>query len=424
MSLLVQKFGGSSVGSVEKIQNVAARVKQRLGGDTKIVVVVSAMQGETDRLLSLAHALAPSPDPRETDQLLATGEQASAALLAMALQGLNIRARSMTGTQMQVITDGAFSRARIKRVGSHAVHEALNTCDVIVATGFQGVDAVGNLTTLGRGGSDTSAVALAAGLGAAECEIYTDVLGVYTADPNICEAAVKLDEISFDEMMEMASQGSKVLQIRSVELAMNHQVPLRVRSTFSDDPGTLVRAEDDDIERLVVRGISHNIKEVKITLRRVPDTPGIAAEIFSALAADGINVDVIVQNTSKEGTTDLSFTTELADKNKAEDIVRSVAKKIGVSDVEVDAAIAKISIVGVGMRSHPGVAAAMFESLRAAQVNIQMITTSEIKVTCVIAKDQVETAVNALHDTFDLAKKKRKAAVSKKPKHVARRGAS
>ncbi len=273
----------------------------------------------------------------------------------------------------------------------------------MVATGFQGIDAQGNLTTLGRGGSDTSAVALAAGLRADECEIYTDVDGVYTADPRVCPDARKLDEISFEEMMEMASQGSKVLQIRSVELAMNHEIPIRVRSTFSDDPGTLVRAEDDRIEKLVVRGVSHNTNEAKLTLRQVPDQPGIAAQIFSRLAKASINVDVIVQNTSEAGTTDLSFTVGRADLDEAKDLIAIVAEEVKATSFEVDDSISKISIVGVGMRAHAGVAAAMFEALRDSSVNIQMITTSEIKVTCVIDRDDTERAVQALHAAFKLA---------------------
>lgn len=403
MELVVQKFGGSSVGTAEKILHVAERVGKRSKTGVKLVVVVSAMQGETDRLLGLAGAVSSRPDARELDQLLATGEQASAALLAMALRAKGIPARSMTGTQMRLRTDGAFLRARIQSLDSDAVYGPLNQGEVVVATGFQGIDAQGNLTTLGRGGSDTSAVALAAGLGADECEIYTDVEGVFTADPRIVPDARKLDEISFDEMMEMASQGSKVLQIRSVELAMNHNIPIRVRSTFSENPGTLVRSEDDTIEKLVVRGVSHNANEAKLTLRQVPDQPGIAAEIFTTLAAASINVDVIVQNTSQDGTTDLSFTVGLSDLHDASDILKSVAEKVRAESYEIDDEIAKVSIVGVGMRAHPGVAAAMFDSLKNAGVNIQMITTSEIKVTCVIKRESVERAVRALHDSFELA---------------------
>ena len=337
--LVVQKFGGSSVGSPERILHVAERVAARAKTGTRLVVVVSAMQGETDRLLGLANAVAERPDVREVDQLLATGEQASAALLAMALRGKGVPSRSMTGTQMKLRTDGAFSRARIESLDREALLGPIREGEVVVATGFQGIDSQGNLTTLGRGGSDTSAVALAAGLRADECEIYTDVDGVYTADPRVCPDARKLDEISFEEMMEMASQGSKVLQIRSVELAMNHEIPIRVRSTFSDDPGTLVRAEDDRIEKLVVRGVSHNTNEAKLTLRQVPDQPGIAAQIFSRLAKASINVDVIVQNTSEAGTTDLSFTVGRTDLDQARELIAIVAEEVKATSFEVDDSI-------------------------------------------------------------------------------------
>lgn len=404
MDLVVQKFGGSSVGSVDRIKLVAERVAARRAEGVNLVVVVSAMQGETDRLLALAGALADPPDPRETDQLVATGEQVSAALLALALKARGVPARSLTGAQMAMRTDGTFSRARVKSLDREAVGRALDAGDVVVATGFQGIDEHGNLTTLGRGGSDTSAVAIAAALNASECEIYTDVLGVYTADPNICKKARKLDEITFDEMMEMASLGAKVLQIRSVELAMNHNVPVRVRSTFSNDPGTLVRADGEGIERVNVRGISHNKNEAKLTLRRVPDRPGVAARIFTALAQAHINVDVIVQNTSLAGTTDLSFTVARADRRQAEEIVQAVAKDVGAEGVEVADDIGKVSIVGVGMMAHAGVAATMFSALHHANVNIEIITTSEIKVTCVVARADTEKAVIALHDAFDLDK--------------------
>ncbi len=408
MSLIVLKFGGSSVGSTQKIEHVARRIAARSAAGEQLVVVVSAMQGETDRLIGLANAIDERSDPRETDQLVATGEQVSAALLAIALKKQNVPARSFTGAQMRLRTDGAFSRARMVSLDHEAIYAALEAGEVVVATGFQGVDAHGNLTTLGRGGSDTSAVGIAAALSADECEIFTDVLGVYTADPNICPDAQKIDEISFEEMMEMASQGSKVLQIRSVELAMNHNMPIRVRSTFSDDPGTLVRAETEDdqaIERLAVRGVSHFKGECKLTIRGVPDQPGIAATIFKALAEAHINVDVIVQNASKAGHTDLSFTAPRTDRAQAEEIIRQVATKIRAGDVEVDDDIAKVSIVGVGMRSHPGVAATMFETLHQAGVNIEMITTSEIKVTCVIKRDEAERAVRALHAAFTLDQK-------------------
>ena len=412
MALVVQKFGGSSVGTVDRIKWVAERVAARRLQGADVVVVVSAMQGETDRLLNLATAVCDTPNLRESDQLVATGEQVAAALLAMALHARGVPARSLTGAQMRLRTDGIFSRARVKSLDRDAVYRALHAGEVVVATGFQGVDEHGNLTTLGRGGSDTSAVAIAAALQASECEIYTDVLGVYTADPNICAAARKLDDITFDEMMEMASLGAKVLQIRSVELAMNHNIPIRVRSTFSDDPGTLVHEDEQAIERVNVRGISHHKNEAKLTLRRVPDRPGIAARIFTALAEAQLNVDVIVQNFSEAGSTDLSFTVGRGDLRQAEQIVRHLAAEVGVERVEVADDIGKVSIVGVGMMAHPGVAARMFSALHDADINIQIITTSEIKVTCVVARADTEKAVNALHAAFDLGTAPRKKAVA------------
>lgn len=402
MALIVQKFGGSSVGSIERIGHVAERVTARARGGDQLVVVVSAMSGETDRLYALAHEIAPEPELRELDALMSTGEQVSAALLAIALKARGVAARSMSGTQMGLQTDGVFSRARIRSMDRSKVDAALERGEVVVATGFQGIDRYGNVTTLGRGGSDTSAVAMAAALRADECEIYTDVLGVYTADPRICPEATKLPVIAFEEMMEMASQGSKVLQIRSVELAMNHHVPLRVRSTFSDDPGTLVTEESDHIERLVVRGVSHNSNEIKVTVRAVPDTPGVASKLFKALAEESVNVDVIVQNKSLEGITDLSFTVERADQTRTERIALQFNDDVRGGGVEVDPRIAKVSVVGVGMRAHPGVAAATFEALSDAGVNIQMISTSEIKITCVVDESEVEAAVRSLHRTFEL----------------------
>jgi aspartate kinase len=404
MNLVVQKFGGSSMGTVDRIKHVAGRVAARRREGAHLVVVVSAMQGETDRLLRLAEAVSETPDLREADQLVATGEQVAAALLALALRSMGVAARSMTGAQMRLRTDGIFSKARVQSLDRETVYKFLNAGEVVVATGFQGIDAHGNLTTLGRGGSDTSAVAIAAALSALECEIYTDVDGVYTADPNVCKDARKIEAITFDEMMEMASLGSKVLQIRSVELGMNHNVPIRVRSTFSEDPGTLVQADNDAIERVNVRGISHTKNEAKLTVRRVPDKPGVASQIFTSLAQAGINVDVIVQNISEAGTTDLSFTVGRTDRRQAEEILRTVAGAIGAERVEVADDIGKVSIVGVGMMSHPGVAASMFEALHKANVNIQIITTSEIKVTCVVRRDDTEKAVLALHNAFDLGK--------------------
>ncbi|MBJ80666.1 MAG: aspartate kinase [Myxococcales bacterium] len=403
MALLVQKYGGSSVGTLEKIRNVANRVAKEQAKGTGLVVVVSAMQGETDRLLNLVQQITQRPSEREVDALVSTGEQVSAALLAITLESMGIKARSMSGSQMRIETDGHFSRARIKRVDQKAFQSALDAGEVVVATGFQGVDSQGNVTTLGRGGSDTSAVALAAALEADECEIYTDVLGVFTADPRICTAAKKLDEICFEEMMEMASQGSKVLQIRSVELAMNHNVPIRVRSTFSEDRGTLVHNEEDALERLVVRGISHNMNEVKFTMRGLPYGEGAPSKIFGALAEAQINVDVIVQNAPSENNIDLSFTLDQSDRYKAEDVLKVVLADAQGANTEIDENIGKVSIVGVGMRSHAGVAAAMFATLQAQKIDILMISTSEIKVTCVVAKADIEKAVNALHESFSLA---------------------
>lgn len=402
MALVVQKFGGSSVGTVERIAHVARRVAQRKQTGDDVVVVVSAMQGETDRLLQMVHAISPTPDLRETDQLLATGEQVSAALLALTLKSMHLPARSLTGAQLRLRTDGMFSKARIQGLDRERIAQSLAAGEIVVATGFQGVDAAGNLTTLGRGGSDTSAVAIAAALKADECEIYTDVRGVYTADPRLCPEARKLDQITFDEMMEMASLGSKVLQIRCVELAMNHNIPIRVRSTFDDDVGTIVDEKNNSLERVNVRGISHTLHEAKITIRHIPDQPGVIAKVFSRLAQSQVNVDVIVQNIADQGRRDISFTTTQAEIQQAEKITRLVAEEIGAKNVEVNAKVGKVSIVGVGMMSHPGVAASMFEILHANDVNILMITTSEIKVTCVIAQQDVKRAVNALHRGFAL----------------------
>lgn len=402
--LIVQKFGGTSVGSVERIAAVAERVAKCRRRGCRVVVVVSAMAGETDRLLKLARGVAGDVhDLRETDQLLGTGEQVSAALLALALQARGVPARSFTAPQMRLYTDGTFSRARLKQVDARGLNAALARGEVVVATGFQGIDAHGNLTTLGRGGSDTSAVALAATLGAAECEIYTDVLGVYTADPRVCPAARKLAALSFDEMMEMASLGSKVLQIRSVELAMNHNVPLRVRSTFDDDEGTLVtHADAAPIERINVVGISHSKDEAKFMLRGLPADRGPAATLFGRLAEQKVNVDIIVQGVPVHGQVDLAFTLGRADHRRAEAIVREAVAQLGGEAVEVADDVGKVSIVGVGMMSHPGVAARMFAALHAADVHVQLISSSEIKVTVLVARDQVELAVRTLHKAFAL----------------------
>ena len=418
MHIVVLKFGGSSVGSLERIAHVAELLRKRCQRSRKsrvspkgFVVVVSAMRGETDRLLALAQSMSKRPNLRETDQILATGEQVAASLLAMALVDRGVPARSMSGSQMRLLTDGTYSKARIVGLDKNAILSVLKQGEVVVATGFQGIDAKGNLTTLGRGGSDTSAVAIAAGLGASSCDIYTDVDGVYTADPNICPNARKLTHITFDEMMEMASLGSKVLQIRSVELAMNHTMPIRVRSTFSkhahkDVDGTLVAGQspNDPLEKMVVRGISHNKHETRFTLRGLPDKPGVAARIFSALAKAGVNVNVIVQlGVSSSQKTGITFTVVSTEADATQSVLEKITRD--KNSLERNDASGTVSIVGVGMMAHPGVAATMFESLAAAGINIDAISTSEIKVTCVIAKKDVDKAVNTLHQAFELHKK-------------------
>ena len=404
MPVVVQKFGGSSVGDAARIARVAERVRRTRRSGLDVVVVVSAMQGETDRLLKLATALGgTSASPREADQLLATGEQVSAALLAMALLARGVPARSFTGAQMRLQTDGTFAKARLRAMDDRALRHALAAGEVVVATGFQGVDGHGNATTLGRGGSDTSAVALAAVLRAQVCEIYTDVRGVFTADPRICPDARKLDAILADEMLEMASLGSKVLQIRSVELAMNHRVDLRVRSTFDDDEGTFVQTgEAPPIERVNVVGVSHSKDEAKITLRHLPSERGGAAAIFGALAAANVNVDVIVQGLPAKGFVDVSFTVARADHQRAYECLHGVQEALGAAHIEVADDVGKVSIVGVGMMSHPGVAAQMFAVMRAEKIEIELITTSEIKVTTVVPRAKTEQAVRALHAAFAL----------------------
>ncbi|HYX91917.1 MAG TPA: aspartate kinase [Myxococcaceae bacterium] len=402
MALIVQKYGGTSVGDVERIRNVARRclATQRAGND--VVVVVSAMSGETNRLLRLVSEITDRPDEREQDVVVATGEQVSVGLVALAIQAQGGKARSFLGDQCRILTDSAFSKARIKSISSERIFAALKRGEIAVVAGFQGVDEEGNVTTLGRGGSDTTAVAIAAALRAGSCEIYTDVDGVYTADPNVCPAARKLDKISYDEMLEFASLGAKVLQIRSVELAMKYKVPLWVKSSFSHDPGTLVCEEDKSMEDVVVSGIAYDKNEAKLSIRAVPDVPGVAAKIFGPLGEKNIVVDLIVQNVSKDGRTDLTFTVGKSDFLKAQDLVRRVAKEIGAEGVEFDDDIAKVSIVGVGMRNHSGVAAKMFRVLAQEGINIQLISTSEIKVSCVIQAKYTEPAVRALHTAFSL----------------------
>ena len=403
--ILVQKYGGSSVADAEKIKGVAHRVVDTAKDGHGVVVVVSAMGKTTDGLIRLAQEITPAPNEREMDMLLATGEQVSIALLAMAIEALGHKARSFTGEQAGIRTDAAHTRARIVGIGGDKVRRALDDGHIAIVAGFQGVtdDPVGDITTLGRGGSDLTAVALAAALAAEVCEIYTDVDGVYTADPNIVPEARKLDRISYDEMLEMASLGAKVLQSRSVEFAKKHGVAVHVRSSVRSDGGTLVTREDPNMEAVVVTGIAHDRSQAKVTIRRVPDRPGIAAQVFGAVADHGIVVDMIVQNVSRDGNSDISFTVPRADRAKVVRTLEEVGRRVGAESVVHDDRIAKVSIVGVGMRSHSGVAARMFHALSAEGINIQMISTSEIAVSCVIEDKYTELAVRALHETFALA---------------------
>jgi len=403
MALIVQKYGGTSVGSPERIQAVAERViRTRKAGD-QVVVVLSAMSGETDRLLALAHRVSPHPDERELDLLLSTGERVTIALLAMALRERGYAARSFTGRQVGIVTDDVHTRARIERVAADRVRDALAEDVIPVVAGFQGINEKSDVTTLGRGGSDTTAVALAAALRADRCDIYTDVDGVYTTDPSIVPTAARLDKISYEEMLEMASLGAKVLQTRSVEFAMKYLVPVRVLSSFSDAPtGTLVTKEDRDMEQVVVSGVTYDRNQAKITLLGVPDRPGIAARLFGGIAKENIVVDMIIQNISQEGLTDISFTVPRGDAKKAMDLVSTLVREIGANDVQLTEDIAKVSIVGVGMRSHSGVAATMFETLAREGINIMMISTSEIKISCVVDTKYTELAVRALHEAFEL----------------------
>ncbi|MBI2153333.1 MAG: aspartate kinase [Candidatus Rokubacteria bacterium] len=404
MSLIVQKYGGSSVADPDKIKAVARRVVETARQGHRVVVVVSAMGKTTDSLVELASRITPTPQPRELDMLLATGEQVSIALLSMAIQNLGHPARSFTGAQVGIFTDTAHTKARIRKIESDRIAQALDSGHIAVVAGFQGITADEEITTLGRGGSDLTGAALAAALKADVCEIYTDVDGVYTADPNIVPDARKLARISYDEMLEMASLGAKVLQSRSVEFAKKYGVPVHVRSTFKPDPGTLVTMEDRGMEEAVVTGITHDRGQAKVSILRVPDRPGIAAQVFGAVAEQNVVVDMIVQNISRDGYTDISFTLARGDRAKAVAVLEEVTKRIGAQGVTFDDRIAKVSIVGVGMRSHSGVAARVFSILAKEGVNIQMISTSEIAVSCVIEDKYTELAVRALHDAFELAK--------------------
>jgi aspartate kinase len=402
MALVVQKYGGTSVGSVEKIKNVARRVARTFDEGNQVVVVVSAMAGETDKLVGLANEVCDIPDEREYDVLVASGEQVSIALLAMSLKSMGYEAKSYLGWQIPIYTDDAHASARIREIRDENIRADLEKGTICIVAGFQGISEAGSIATLGRGGSDTSAVAVAAAMKADVCEIYTDVDGVYTTDPRIVPAASKIEKISYDEMLEMASLGAKVLQIRSVEFAKKYGVVVHVRSSFNDNLGTLVKEEDADMETVLVSGISYNKNEAKISVLRVPDKPGIAASLFSPLSEANVTVDMIIQNVSHEGYTDLTFTVPRTDFKKALPIVEASAKKIGAEGVKSDENIAKVSIIGVGMRSHSGIASKMFETLSNEGVNIEMISTSEIKVSCVIDDKYTELAVRVLHSAFGL----------------------
>ena len=402
MTLVVQKYGGTSVGDVGRIQRVAGRIVEAKRAGHDVVVVVSAMAGETDRLLQLAHEITESPNERELDVILATGEQVAIGLLSLAIQACGAKARSFTGTQVRILTDNVHTKARILNVDVERIRQALREGQIAIVAGFQGVSAEEEVTTLGRGGSDLTAVALAAALNAEVCEIYTDVEGVYTADPGLVPAARKLPKISYEEMIEMASLGTRVLQARAVEYAKNYNVSVHVRSSFSENRGTLVVQEDPDMEKVMVSGIAYDRKEAKITITRVVDRPGIAAKLFGRVAEAGIVVDMIVQNMSQDGHTDISFTVPRTDFHKAMELVKGLAKEIGADQVLGDDRIAKVSTVGVGMRTHSGVAAQMFAALAAENINIMMISTSEIKVSCVIEEKYTELAVRVLHDVFRL----------------------
>ena len=405
MALVVQKYGGTSMGTIERIRNVAKRVAKTYDAGNDMVVVVSAMSGETNKLVALANDVCEFPDAREYDVLVASGEQVSIALLAMCLKSMGYKAKSYHGWQVPIITDSVFSKARIEKIDDAKMRADLKDGDILIVAGFQGVDSEGNVTTLGRGGSDTSAVALAAALKADVCEIYTDVDGVYTTDPNICSDARKIEKVSYDEMLELASLGAKVLQIRSVEFAKKYDVDVHVRSSFNDNPGTMVTKEDKDMEAVLVSGIAYDKNEAKIAVMHVPDKPGIAAKILSPLSDANISVDMIVQNVSEAGLTDFTFTVTKADFKKALAITRTTAKEIDARDLVTDENISKISIVGVGMRSHAGVATKMFQTLAKEGINIQMISTSEIKVSVVIDGKYTELAVRVLHDAFGMSGK-------------------
>ncbi len=407
MALIVQKYGGTSVADIEKIRSIAKKViESHLNGD-QMVVVLSAMAGQTDNLIRLANNMTNDPDPRELDVLMSTGEQVSVALFAMAVKSMGYEACSLLGFQAAIHTSDAYGRARVYDIDTQRITHELAKGKIVTIAGFQGLDAHGDITTLGRGGSDTTAVALAASLNADVCEIYTDVDGVYTTDPNICPKARKMDYISYDEMLEMASLGAKVLMIRSVEFAKKYGVAVHVRSTFTNERGTMVVAETKDMEKVLVSGVAYNKNEARITIRRVPDRPGIASKIFDPIFKSGILVDMIIQNTSEDGLTDMTFTVAKSEFHKTMDLLSDVAVTIGAEKVIGDEDIAKVSIIGVGMRSHAGVAKKMFEALARENINIMMISTSEIKISCVIEEKYTELAVRTLHSVFGLDDEKK-----------------
>lgn len=402
MKILVQKFGGTSVATLETMQNVLGKVKKGLAENDKVIAVLSARAGDTNKLLALVGSCTDTPDLAESDSLVSTGEQISISLFSLLLQKAGIKARSLLGWQIPIVTDDTFGSARIKTIDSKALYKMLEEYDVLVVAGFQGCTEDNRITTLGRGGSDTSAVAIAAALDSAECDIYTDVDGVYTTDPNICTSARKMDRVAYDEMLEMASMGAKVLHIRSVEFAKKYKVPVRVRSTFSDDPGTLVTQEDSSMEAVLVSGIAYDKDQARVTLHDLPDVPGVAASVFGPLSEKGILVDMIIQNTSQDGHTDITFTISRKDLPKTLELMEEVAEKTQASEVRHDINVAKVSAIGVGMRNHSGVAARAFAALTEEGINILMISTSEIKITILIQEKYVELAVRILHDTFGL----------------------
>ncbi|MBN2191140.1 MAG: aspartate kinase [Candidatus Aureabacteria bacterium] len=405
MALIVQKYGGSSVANPERIKSVAARIAETKNQGNEVIAVVSALGDTTDDLISLSEKISDNPSEREMDMLLSTGEQISSALLTMAIHKIGKQAISLTGGQVGIYTDSSHRKARILNILPDKVKEELLKDNIVIVAGFQGVDENGNITTLGRGGSDTTAVALASALNADICEIYTDVEGVFTADPRIVKDAKKIDKITYDDMLELASLGAKVMQLRSVEFGKKYNVKIHVRSSFNHNSGTIITEEIDKMEEPVVVGIAADADEAKVTIQGVTDKPGIASLVFGSLSDANVNVDMIVQNISEKGKTDISFTVKRDEVNKATDVVKKVVSQVGSSGVKFDDSIAKVSVVGVGMKSHPGVAATMFRTLAGAGINIEMITTSEIKISCVVKRDKADKAVQVLHEAFKLSGK-------------------